>query len=346
MIELNHIRWSFASMGCLSLDKRIKSVFNQAGIQDVGISLLGGQMIDIKKTVQLYREHNLKTYSGDLPDLNWNKSRLCYDWKMINKMRPSWLDLSPSRWAKYLMMMIFQFTVWRLYGGIASEKALIDKMNDFYQATETIGRHKWMRWDSRSVLESAHLFGQLIKDNRFGGTEKVMLVVEYYPESGEPIYFYNQIARMRQEYPSLIVKISFDPTHYWRSRNLFPEMAEYRPEEYLYCILLDREKANDLAMLEVSNISTSGQVAHDTLYGAVDYGQIMALIGESIRVNRISLPFQIVLELGPGMIWPFLKKGVSMLCRWQECLTDESLFNRAVNDIKSRASFEKLKNKF
>lgn len=255
-------------------------------IKDLGLSLLSGINIDTYLMYKLCRYGNLRIGCGDVPDENWTLVRFCYDLKMI------WLELKNSKisFVEKFKLFIAQMIVWRLFG-VWDKKMLSRKIFELLEVAKDIDGKKYLRWDSRGLVENEKMLDILPKNT--------ILLVEYYPESGhDPDKFWEYISYLNKKY-KIQVKVSFDPVHYWRAKNFFSDF-KYTPEEMLGRVVANKEWVNLLGMLEVSNVAKNSTQAHSSvLYGEIDFAQIFSILGGANKNGLLKKPFFVVLEFNP-----------------------------------------------
>lgn len=338
--------WSFSSLGNSYIDRQIIKVFHQAGLKNAGVSLLAGQLVNVEKTLFNYQERGINVYSLDLPDFNWNRERFSYDWRMVNKDRPSWWDWQASKWLKYFSILVFQFFVWRLYGGVAREKSFWSKLEAYCRFKVANNEKIVWRWDSRSLREVQangilYQMNEMLVINNWQAT----MMIEYFPESHAPEEFLPWWSNVGRNLTKLDLRLSFDGVHYERIVQFYPEWQKVKAEEFWYYYLRNDRLVKRLGMIEISNIGQKSQVAHFDWQGRVDFFNIMMMAGQAYRQGLIEKPLQIVLEISPMILGSFLNSGQLFLEGLLVALNDRDEYMLLAEDIEFRSSYKFLKEK-
>lgn len=304
-----------SSIGNRRFDTKVCKLLRSIGFGHVGLSVLGGMMVNIEKTVRNIRIKTFDHYCGDIPDINWNLGRFRYDLQMVNRDKP--MDWDWHAWVKYLKRMFLQMIVWRLYS-VRNKDDLKCKIKELLKYTTCIKGSKWIRWDSRGLAENLDIIDSF--------PEEINILVEYYPESHAPMEFVKFIQDLNVG-DGRKFWISFDSGHFHRARNMYKSCACIEAEKWLMRFVLDPNISQLIRMIEISNLPGDGNNAHTGVYnGIIDFEKIFSMIGWAMRKDRINTPFFLVLEASP-LSWKELESQTyDNFKKYLKALTDDKMF--------------------
>ncbi|HPN67136.1 MAG TPA: hypothetical protein PLZ62_00575 [bacterium] len=284
MFKKENICVLISSLGFTEFDRKMCTLIRHAGFDKVGVTILGGMIVDVRKTANNICKYSFDHFCGDIPDVNWNYKRLVYDWEMVNR------DRSKKSCIDWLKRVIIQMGIWRLYS-VIDKKMLISKINVLVENTKDIVGKKWIRWDSRGVIENLDILDSIQPD--------LNIVVEYYPESHHPYVFPKFIQKLNEDYKQNFW-ISIDPGHFHRAKYLYSDCRNIRAEYWVENYLWEPDIAGLIRMIEISNLQVCGQNAHNSVFdGVIDFERVFGLLGKGLNKRKIDPPFFWVIEATP-----------------------------------------------
>ncbi len=304
-----------SSIGDKKFDTKVCKLLRKVGFGHVGLSVLGGMVVNIEKTVKNIRSKTFDHYCGDIPDINWNVERFKYDLEMVNRDKPQGMKL--DLWARYFKRMFLQMIAWRFFS-VRNKDDLKCKIKKLLKYTTCIKSSKWIRWDSRGLVENLDMIDCL--------PEEINVLVEYYPELHTPMDFVKLIQDLNIGNGRKFW-ISFDAGHFHRARSMYKCCENVEAEKWLMRFVLDPKIARLVRMIEISNLPKDGHNAHASVYdGIIDFRKIFSMVGWAIRNDRISIPFFLVLEASP-LSWKELESQTyDNFKKYLKALTDDKMF--------------------